>query len=53
MDLKIFADLLARRAGSHAGIRRKLHEKRNDRSRRFMDGMAYDGWMVEPDYEDF
>ena len=46
MDLNIFADLLARRAGS-----RKLDEKRNDRSRRFMDGMAYDDWMIQPNYE--
>ena len=46
MDLNVFADLLARKAGS-----RKLYEKRNDRSRRFMDGMAYDDWMFQPNYE--
>ena len=46
MDLNIFADLLARKAGS-----RKLHEKRNVRSRRFMDGMAYDDWMIQPYYD--
>jgi len=46
IDLDIFADLLARKAGS-----RKLYEKRNDRPRRFMDGMAYDEWMIQPNYD--
>ena len=46
IDLNIFADLLARKAGS-----RKLYEKRNDRPRRFMDGMAYDEWMIQPNYD--
>ena len=51
MDISVLADLLGRKASSE-----KIYEKRNDRPpsrpRRFMDGLAYDDWVMQLDDED-
>ena len=51
MDIKVLADLLARKAHEKKLTSRNSHEKRNDRPRRFMDGLSYDEWLIEPNYE--
>ena len=51
MDISILADLLGRKASSE-----KVYEKRTgflkSRPRRFMDGLAYDDWVMQSDDED-
>ena len=46
MDINVLADLLGRKASSE-----KVYEKRTDishsRPRRFMDGLAYDDWVMQ------
>ena len=51
MDINVLADLLGRTASSE-----KVNEERTDflksRSRRFIDGLAYDDWVMQLDDED-
>ena len=50
MDINVLADLLGRKVSSQ-----KVNEKRTDlsysRPRRFMDGLAYDDWVMQVDEE--
>ena len=51
MDINVLADLLGRKASSE-----KVNDKRIDvlksRPRRFMDGLAYDDWVMQLDDKD-